>query len=94
MTGCIYKLGDGRCDKPGRYKSPCIGEACTHQTPTNADRIRAMSDEKLANEIIKIVAFCAPGHRSSPVCCCDCRTCWLDWLKSPVKPGEVDDGNI
>lgn len=55
---------------------------------TNADRIRAMTDEELANEIIKIVAFCAPGHRPSPDCCCNCQKCWLDWLKSPVEEDE------
>lgn len=56
---------------------------------TNADRIRAMSDEELA----AIYAVCCPnGDRLN----CgkyylhggrDCFSCWLDWLKSPVEDG-------
>lgn len=56
---------------------------------TNADRIRAMTDEELANEIIKIVAFCAPGHRPSPDCCCNCQQCWVEWLRRPTAEGET-----
>ncbi len=83
MSGCIYKLEDGRCDKPGRYLSPCIGEACTHQTPSNYDRIVSMPPEELSEWI---------GNAECPRKKCfladDCVACWLDWLKSPAKEGE------
>ena len=64
---------------------------------TNADRIRAMSDEELAEWL--------QGMKYSPTCdskCHDdyekygeqrtyCTDCWLDWLQSPA--GEVEDGD-
>lgn len=52
------------------------------QRITNADRIRAMSDEELAKYV------CCPHDQ-----CIDldapCDKCVLSWLKSPM---EVDDG--
>ena len=55
---------------------------------TNADRIRAMTDEELAEEIVKC--------RNADIFRRDvlgrwmyATDEWLDWLKSPV---EVDDG--
>jgi len=58
------------------------------KTQTNADRIRAMTDEELCEWI---------ETHSCPDGACetllndgfvDCHSCWLDWLKSPV---EVDN---
>ena len=60
---------------------------------TNADRIRAMSDEELAREYA--LTGC-PRIPDDDVCdsFCDkhtcCYNCWLDWLKQPVKDGEGD----
>jgi hypothetical protein len=54
---------------------------------TNADRIRMMSDEELAETY---AGGCPDGDRLN----CgkyylhggrDCFNCWLDWLKSPVR---------
>ena len=70
---------DGKC----HYK----GE-CGHKAPlTNADRIRAMSDEKLAELIDRETDSCAPTgdcERMSR----DCKACWLEWLQ---QPAEEDD---
>lgn len=46
---------------------------------TNADRIRAMSDEEMADAFVKIENSGAihQGPRS--------KEKWLDWLKSPVE---------
>ena len=50
---------------------------------TNADRIRAMTDEALAEYICKIQFregdVCPPTHK----CAVDksCEVCWLEWLK-------------
>ena len=51
---------------------------------TNADRIRAMSDEELAEWIGKVTeggyGMCAPGHYD----CTgkdSCAPCWLEWLR-------------
>lgn len=46
---------------------------------TNADRIRAMTDEELA----KILNGGCPQRRAK--CNGRCGICWLDWLRSPVE---------
>lgn len=55
---------------------------------TNADRIRSLSDEELAEWIGKVTGggygMCAPGHYD----CTgkdSCAPCWLDWLKKEVE---------
>lgn len=54
---------------------------------TNADRIRAMTDEELA-EKVSVRTFCI----ACPVTGCDaniglnqCRDTWLAWLRAPVE---------
>ena len=54
---------------------------------TNADRIRAMSDEELERflgqySLCTRVWWC-PDHG-------ECHRCVLDWLKQPVKDGDND----
>lgn len=51
---------------------------------TNADRIRAMSDEELAEWLGSRGDNCprAGCYKGS------CHECWIDWLKSPVEVGE------
>lgn len=46
---------------------------------TNADRIRAMTDEALA----KILNGGCP--QGGAKCNGRCGACWLDWLRSPVE---------
>ena len=54
---------------------------------TNADRIRAMTDEELAEYICKVQYregdVCPPTHN----CAVDkaCVKCWLDWLKEEAS---------
>lgn len=57
---------------------------------TNADRIRAMTDEELAEKVSRIT-FCS----ACPVPGCDdflgmdqCRDAWLSWLRSQVEDGH------
>ena len=61
---------------------------------TNADRIRAMTDEQLAYFLLAVkidYAGCAfPDHESCPAKG-SCYDCWLEWLKEEVK-GESDAG--
>lgn len=67
-----------------------------HPIKTNADRIRAMSDEELAEWIwreptIGYFAVCPPGIKDGGDCpTSPCEQCWLDWLKATVE--EVQDG--
>ena len=56
---------------------------------TNADRIRSMTDEELANFLFPlgscpIVADGLPFNESAD-CADDCEKCWLDWLKKEVE---------
>ena len=51
---------------------------------TNADRIRAMSDEELAKSIARI-AMCVDCKIKNPTCTLpisNCEKSWLEWLKS------------
>lgn len=55
---------------------------------TWGDKLRAMSDEELAEWIGKVTAggygMCAPGHYD----CTgknSCAPCWLDWLRQEAK---------
>lgn len=52
------------------------------EPPTNADRIRAMSDEELA---LQFGANCPKENRRA----CDrvCSKCWLEWLRQPAEEG-------
>ena len=60
--------------------------ACKGFVPmTNADRIRSMSDEDLAEKYATVDA--CPGKEYERRCNNKCFGCWLEWLKSPV---EVD----
>jgi len=68
--------------------------AFTHRTiTTNADRIRAMSDEELANTLKDIGMQCPDGHFVGDYDCFDgsgCASCWLDWLGQEVDDGEPE----
>lgn len=67
---CIYEDGE-------LY---CVGIVCDiNKKQTNADRIRAMSDEELAEWMAECNAFKENADASQ----------WLPWLK---QPAEVSDG--
>ena len=66
---------------------PYVGRITAVKIKTNADRIRSMTDEELAD-------FITARHYTPlcPVPCCEenvenCENCWLEWLRK-----EVDDG--
>lgn len=55
---------------------------------TNADRIRAMSDEELAEMISRFVTTGACndlGIPSKKKCDSNCKVCILEWLRQPVE---------
>lgn len=80
----------GRCVGT-KEVDPCPGyDKCENYKPnykTNADHIRAMSDEELAKD--------KAMHSSCPTCSIrglceklvvrDCKTAWLIWLQQPCK---------
>lgn len=77
---CIYFEKDGKCRKfsDDTYISYCVMGPCPEQKLSNADRIRTMSDEDMAIELINtIFDLCEDGvPREDYV---------LNWLKQPVK---------
>lgn len=60
---------------------------------TNADRIRAMSDEELAEFFHDMVQDCGCNNVPCQQFCKAARSCelaWLNWLKKEVE-GEADE---
>ena len=62
---------------------------------TNADRIRAMTDDEMADWLkYERIFVCPPdtGHIHCNISdiCAD-RKCWLDWLKQEVSDGSPKD---
>ena len=55
---------------------------------TNADRIRHMSDEELAEHIWG--KFGCPDGKTNVTCgyVGECKGCWLEWLKHPVEEAD------
>lgn len=53
---------------------------------TNADRIRAMSDEELA----EFISSCGcPDHARN--CTDSCKDCTMEWLKQPVNESKESE---
>jgi len=72
-------------------------ESVVIKQQTNADRIRAMTDEELAKFIEFVSAGCdymspdCPAHDNCKHVCDQndaCRKGWLDWLKQEVENDE------
>ena len=81
MTNCKYITKNGRCGLKGSYayRHGCFGEdMCRCREPmTNADRIRAMSDEELAEFLIDLAD--------------DGNLRIMEWLQQPAE--EADHEN-
>ena len=86
---CVYH-DDGKCllnSEPG-YTDWCVFGPCSHETPSNADHIRSMTDEELERFLTQSVLQQCP----CPTRDCEalCNDCILNWLKQPHK--EDNDG--
>ena len=81
---CIYCTDDLHCTKytDDNYESWCVLGPCQDETPSNADRIRAMTDEELANMWCTYVDC---GECPKRIGCSmnyqDCLRLALEWLK-------------
>lgn len=63
---------------------PVCGKPSTIGKPiTNADRIRAMSDEALAGWLS---IYCRGKTPPYEPCRNSCEACWLDWLREEAEP--------
>ena len=81
---CIYFEKDGKCRKFSddyRFVSYCVMGPCPEQKLSNADRIRAMSDEGLLDFLKKSVAsaYMCKILRTEPM------FLTLEWLQSPAE---------
>ena len=89
---CSYRTPSGYCGSTGGYATcqhrkidepPTIKSA---EPMTNADRIRHMSDEELAEYLNnKLDTCCGNKPCDWPDPNTNCDTCWLDWLKQEVQ---------
>ena len=73
---CKYETSNGRCGLKGcyAYRHKCYTEdMCKcHEPPTNADRIRAMTDEELENVLREFATKPMQGS-------------FLKWLQQPAE---------
>ena len=87
---CIYHQQDGLCSKYSAdgIISYCVQGPCPHETPSRADRIRAMSDDELAEFLaeeqfrIANVVFQTVGYGLEKQVIYAQR---LDWLQQPAE---------
>ena len=85
---CVYCTEDGYCKKysDDEVTSWCVQSPCKDEKPSNADRIRAMTDEEMAELFMQEYdcsdSFTCPvQHPCPPEKEASCRECFLDWLK-------------
>lgn len=87
---CVY-WDKGKCKKFTDDKSTsfCVEGLCGDQVPSNADKIRAMSDEDLADvlrEFCKGMAVCEDCPLYSSGCpMTSIFNDWVKWLQRPAK---------
>lgn len=92
---CSYRTNSGFCGHTGgwercQYRQLRQPNTVVGYVPslikTNSDRIRAMSDEEMAEWIYLTVGF-----RDCPIredrCFEDCENRWLDWLRQEATDG-------
>ena len=88
---CVYRTDDGICRKFSEdgVLSYCVDGPCLDEVSTNADRIRAMSDEEMAEWLTYPVCAYADCHKKCPVLPennrAQCDENILEWLQQPVK---------
>lgn len=107
LMECIHKVGFDinkdelakalAYDRDQYFKGFSDGRNYTPPNPTNADRIRAMTDEELAEWLAKQEYKKPTFDGWLPLCnhvmgakiCHEngCKECWLDWLKQEVSDG-------
>lgn len=89
MERCTFFSREYHCCVLHHTRCKCEDYNLRNSKPiTNADRIRAMTDEKLADWLksIRYSWTCVPrdnGNRCADFKD-DCKACWLDWLKKEV----------
>lgn len=85
---CVYCTEDGYCKKySDEYvTSWCVQGPCKDEKPSNADRIRSMNDEELAEWL----TLCLWGENREVPFLLSCTVeKWLDWLKQEVTDNST-----
>ena len=84
FVNCLSCQNYDHCDQLERWDGGCINHKLRPQT--NADRIRSMTDEEMAEWMAKYcerkTVFC-PNFGAHD-CQESCEQCWLDWLRTEV----------
>ena len=83
---CGSCIGKTLCGEPEDTALVCV-DRVIGKPMTNADRIRAMTDEELAELIDRETDSCAPTGDCEKMSR-DCKACWLEWIQ---QPAEEDD---
>ena len=89
---CIY-WSDGMCKKlsDDKVTSWCVEGPCGDKMPSNADRIRAMSDEELAamlKDYKDCNKNCIISNGKNCYQICEEESTLLKWLQQPAEEGE------
>ena len=90
---CIYWEKDGKCRRfsDDTYISYCVMGPCPEQKLSNADHIRAMSDEELARMIAccdTCTDICLNEYEKGRIierCNGNCLDSVLKWLQQPAE---------
>lgn len=87
---CIYFEKDGKCRKfsDENTTSYCVMGPCPEQKLSNADRIRAMTDEELAEWLTCPICKYASCKKTCPVILPNADPCEmqiLGWLQQPAE---------
>ena len=86
---CVY-WDKGKCEKfsDDKVTSCCVDGHCDSQTPSNADKIRSMSDEDLAQMLTvgkgTFACFKCPEFGDGE-CSMKCGARCLEWLQKPAE---------
>ena len=81
MSNCKLCLADCAFSGKDMKKGTCKG----YIPMTNSDRIRAMSDEELAEYLCGLTYCCECEHRDT----CNGEDGYLKWLRQPVEDCEA-----
>ena len=79
MANCTMCTRFGDCPWQTNPDSYC--SAYEQRAMTNADRIRSMTDEELAETFTCIDMFCCPIKSASCPEELSCKNCFMRWLK-------------
>lgn len=94
---CLYNFKENGCLKPEWDECPMTNTVRPRKRITNADRIRAMSDDDMAKWLADMFDChsCSEHKRlgdnpllSDEQCDQECEKHCLDWLKQPYEDGD------